>query len=270
MTKYISGLLVAITIVTTATIVYIIYKIPDADGFLKKIADKDCKADDKFIIAYKNDKNSVKENKDGFSMLGNSVINRKVCHDGVLSITAYGQKGANNFPKMIISSDSTIISDFSIGKEVEINLPIKGPTVISVAYLNDYYRILSRSIHLSKIRFIGKECDGIEVESLSESMGSWFPDKKDLVLINEGTVKFKTCSSGIMEANYNSESPDSNMPRLQRISADGNTPITDSDGKIRVNVACCSLYIAAINTRIYRIDDSNLFIKKISWSKNVK
>lgn len=125
---------------TTAGLMSLIAAVPEAPALALSVPTQPCSEPPAFRSGYETEPGSVVPQGDGFALLGNGWVEATVCKPGVLRITAHGDAGGENEPRLDITVNSRWLQSAKIRRKVtlEVDVPVAGRVIL--AYLNDYYR----------------------------------------------------------------------------------------------------------------------------------
>lgn len=198
---------------------------------------------------------------------GNGAITRKTCFPGVLIIDAEGKMVGGAGPKIGISiGDRTLYTGSVIGnKKIAVKYNTGG--LLSIHYLNDYYRSESRLVNYSNLRFSNIKCRTPKVDLVLPNLGYW--DETTLVgaLVSELPVHINVCGPGNLSFSVSGFKVDGKYPIVELISENGSEKklIDKINETVSINFKTAGvLTLRLLNPYNLEIADRNLFVKNIS------
>ena len=138
------------------------------------VADSECLQPPVFKPGYQLGENFVTSQGEGFKFGGESWIEANLCSPGTLKITADGELGGEEKPKLTVLRDNAVlhVAAFDAKKTIEVYIPRSGS--VYLAYFNDYYVSDARVATFREFKFTGSNCETLKSVTVPRESGGWW------------------------------------------------------------------------------------------------
>ncbi|GGO19024.1 hypothetical protein [Deinococcus humi] len=150
-----------------------------------------------FKPGYQRGENYVVPQGQGFKFLSDAWLEANICSAGILKITADGELGGDEQPRLLVAFDGDIIANpaFSQERSIQISIPKAGS--LYLGYLNDFYSADVRVATLSYVQLNAPACKGFQSVSVPKGSGnSWYPAARSVSLVNLPPITLTPCGAG--------------------------------------------------------------------------
>ena len=229
-----------------------------------------CSQAPKFEIGGSKDKNGLVSQGDGFNFQGLSWLTIYTCTPGFITLTVEGALAAGELPQLDIAINGVVIDSqkFSARRTVKTRIP--EPGLVTIAFVNDYYKADVRMAMFSHPIMDLPECHSItNVTAPFESAGTWDAIVRiGTVVRKRPPIIIRPCGKGILSILLAGQSGAGEYPTLS-IKQSGNVLKTyQTDGEYRrlsINVQGEPVELAVENPYAKLLADRNIRVWSVSF-----
>lgn len=202
------------------------------------------------------------------SFLSNGFVSTTLCQSGNLTITAKGQLGGDELPKLIIQSGDQILSSPTFSDRKTVNVHLSQPGRLTLGYFNDYYRAELRLLTLSGFKLESTSCQTITFDVPAMTGGGYQAYSNTATLIYQFPMTLVPCAAGKLTFTATGQSAGGHYPAFE-LSQNQQViqTFTSSSArqKVQVELDASPLSIKVTNPYAKQVADRNLLVYSVKF-----